>query len=459
MKIQSTNPHDKSIIGQLQVSSKEDVANAVNKAHKAFDSWRHKSIQQRLEYIDKFRGLVKKNKDEIAKIQTLEMGKPLSQSLDDIDFELGFLDYYIEKGSENLADETILREGNENYRVTLEPHGVVAAIAPWNFPLSMANSGIIPAIIAGNTVVFKPSEYTSLSQKKVVELLWETGLPEGVVNLVIGDGNIGKILVDSDVDFIWFTGSTKVGKEIYKKAGDKFIKAVCELGGSSAGIVFADADLKLTLDNIYWAKFLNCGQVCNAVKRLFIEKSVYGDVLQKYIDQLKKAKVGDPMEEVDFGPLASKEQLKRLEIQVEDAVSKGAKVEIGGKRSKDPKLAKGNYFEPTIITNVNFEMKVMNEEVFGPVLPVMSFEGESEAIKLANKTEYGLTSEVYTKDLEKAERVAKELQSGVVAINTMNYYKPVCPIGGYKSSGIGREYGKIGMQEFAQLKLIAVLKP
>lgn len=459
MKLQSINPHDQSVVGEIDISSKKDVDSAVSSARKAFREWSHKAIEERISYIKKFREKVVGDKKEIARLISLEMGKPLAQALDDIDFELGYLDYYIEKGAENLSDETVLNKGNEHYRVVFEPHGVVASIAPWNFPLSMANSGITPSLIAGNTVIFKPSEHTTLSQKKVVELLWETGLPEGVLNLVVGDGQVGEILVDSQVDLVWFTGSTKVGQEIYKKCGEKFIKAICELGGSSAGIVFADADLKLTLENLYWARFLNCGQVCSAVKRLFIEKSVYSKVLQKYVDRLKKVKLGDPLEDVDFGPLVSQKQLKKLEDQVKDALAKGAKVEIGGKRPVNPKLKKGNYFEPTILTNVNFDMKIMNEEVFGPVLPVLPFKTEDEAVEMANKTQYGLTSEIYTTDLEKGERVAKDLQSGVVALNTSDYYKPVCPIGGYKNSGIGREYGKIGMQEFAQVKLIATLKP
>lgn len=458
MKLQSVNPHDQSIVGEIEVSTVEDVDLTVKKAREVFNKWRHLPVQERIEYIRRYRDKVAEQKEEIAKLTTLEMGKPLRQSLEDIDFEVAFIDYYIQKGAGNLADEEVLQEKGEKYRVTFEPYGVVAAIAPWNFPLSMANSGIIPALIAGNTVIFKPSEYTTLSQKRAVELLWDTALPEGVLNLVVGNGEIGKILISSQIDFVWFTGSTKTGQEIYRKCGEKFIKAICELGGSSAGIIFSDADLEVTLENLYWARFLNCGQVCSAVKRLFIEESVYKKVLQKYIDRLMKAKIGNPLGKVDFGPLVSKKQLLILEEQVADAVAKGAKVEIGGKRPFAREYEKGNYFEPTILTNVNFDMRVMNEEVFGPVLPVLPFSSEEEVIKMANWTQYGLTTEIYTADIEKGERLAKELQSGVVAINTSNYYKPICPIGGYKRSGIGREYGKIGMQEFAQVKLIAVAK-
>lgn len=459
MKLQSINPHDQSVIGEVEISTKNAVEAAVARARKAFESWRNASTKQRIEYIKRYRQKIVAHKEEIAKLTTLEMGKPLKQSLGEVPWELDFVDYYIEKGSDNLSDETVLDKENEHYRVVFEPYGVCAAIAPWNFPLSMFNSGVLPALIAGNTVVFKPSEHTTLSQKLAADLLQETGLPEGVFNLVLGGKDVGATLVNSRVDLVWFTGSTKVGKEIYKKCGEKFIKAICEMGGSSAGIVFADADLKLTLENLYWARFLNCGQVCSSVKRLFIEKAAYDDVLQKYIERIKQIKIGNPLDEVDLGPLVSKAQLEKLEDQVTDAVEKGAEVEVGGKQPKGKEFERGNYFEPTILTNVNFDMKVMSEEVFGPVLPVMPFETEDEVVEMANRTEYGLTTEVYTTDLEKGERIAKRIESGVVAINTDSFYKPVCPIGGYKNSGIGREYGRIGMQEFAQGKLVAVQTP
>lgn len=446
------------MVGKLDISSVQDVQEAVKTARNAFESWKNTPIKKRISYIQKFRDLVDKNRDEIAKLTTLEMGKVLSESKEDIDFELGFVDYYIQKGEEFLADEVVHSNGKEEYRVVFEPYGVCAVIAPWNFPLSMANSGILPALLAGNTVVFKPSEYTSLTQKKVIELLWEAGVPKDVLHIVIGAGEVGSALIDSEIDFAWFTGSTKTGQEIYKKCGEKFIKAVCEMGGSSAGIVFADCDLESTLNNVYVGRFLNCGQVCSAIKRLFVEKSIYNTFVKKLVERIKVVKVGNPLEDNNLGPLVSRKQLQLLEGQVQDALSKGAKVEIGGKKPCGKEYEKGNYFEPTILTNVNFDMKVLSEEVFGPVLPIVPFKAEEEALEMANKTQYGLSSEVFTKDLERGQWFAKRLQSGVVAINIEGYYKPFCPIGGYKKSGMGREYGKIGMQEFTQVKLLALKK-
>lgn len=459
MKLTSINPHDQSVVGELEVSSKKDILKAVERAKETFKIWKTFAVKNRAEYIKKYAQKLVVNKEKLATLITLEMGKPLKESISEIDDELNFVNYYAEMAPEYLSDEVVLVKDKENYRITYEPYGVCSCIAPWNFPLMMADSGILPALLSGNTVVFKPSEHCSLSQKMVFDLLNETGLPEGVINLIIGDGKVGKILVNSPIDLIWFTGSTKVGQEIFKKCGERFIKALLEMGGSSAGIVFADAEFSLTMDNLYSARFYNCGQVCSAIKRLFVEKSIYEKVVKSFVNKLKTVKIGNPMNNPDIGPLVSQKQLQILKEQVEDAVKKGARVETGGKQPPAKELEKGNYFEPTILTNVNFKMKVLKEETFGPVLPIIPFENEEEVIRMANNTVYGLSSEIYTTDVGKGERVAKQLESGTVAINTDNYFKPQSPFGGYKKSGMGKEYGKLGLQEFSQVKILAVSKP
>ena len=454
------NPHDQSVVDEVKTSSRTEVSQTVRKAQKAFETWGQVPIVERVGYLKKFRALVAKNANKFAKLTTLEMGKPIHQSLDDVSWELEFIDYYLAKGPKFLADETVYQKGRERFRVTYEPYGVCGCIAPWNFPLSMANSGVLPALIAGNTVILKPSEYTTLSQKLIIDLLNQTGLPKGVANLLLGGGEVGRWLVDEPIDLVWFTGSTKVGREIYAKCGQKFVKALLEMGGSSPGIVFADADLDVTLDNLYWARFLNCGQVCTSVKRLFVEKPIYDRVVGLLVEKLKSVKIGNPLEkDTDIGPLVSVKQLETLKAQVKDALDKGAKIEIGGGEPKDRSLVRGNYFTPTVLTKVKPTMRVLTEEVFGPVLPVVPFETESQAIKLANETDFGLSAEVYTTDLAKGERVARQIKAGTVAINTDNFFKPECPFGGYKKSGMGREYGEIGMREFAQVKLMAVVKP
>lgn len=459
MKIKSINPHDQSLVGELEASSKEDVNRAVTKAKKAFLSWKNLSVERRVDFIKRFRREVEENRSKIAKITTLEMGKPIQQSLDDIDTEILFLDYYIRNGPMFLKDKIVYKKGEDSFRVVYEPYGVCACIAPWNYPISMANSGVIPALIAGNTVIFKPSEYTSLSQKMVIDLLNKVGLPDGVANILIGGGDVGKMLIDEDVDLVWFTGSTKIGQNIYKKCGEKLIKALLEMGGSSPGIIFADADLNAAMDNLYLARYLNSGQICTAIKRLFVQKSIFDKVVKLFVDKLKTVKIGNPIDKnVDIGPLVSQKQLETLKVQVKDAMSKGAKAEIGGNQPKGRDLAKGNYYEPTILTNIKPTMKVLTEEVFGPVLPIIPFTTEEEVVKLANETEYGLSAEIYTSNLEKGERVAKQINAGTVAINTDNFFKPECPAGGYKKSGVGREYGEIGMKEFSQVKVVAVVR-
>lgn len=458
MVLKSINPHDQSIVGETKISTKSETENVITLAKKAFSKWRKLSVKERIEFIKKYKEAIIKNKGKIAKLTSTEMGKPLTQAFDDVIFEAKFLDYYIENGEKFLEEEIIHKEKGKIFKTIFEPYGVCACISPWNFPLSMMNSGVIPALIAGNTVVFKPSEYTTLTQKFCFELLQKTGLPENIANIVIGAGEVGKILIDSPVDLVWFTGSTKVGQEIYAKCGQKFIKCLAEMGGSSAGIIFTDANLENAVEQIYWARFLNAGQVCSAVKRLFVERSIAKKFLKKLVQRVGTAKIGNPVENVDIGPLVSAKQLEKLEKQVKDALLKGAKIETGGKRPGDPKLKDGNYFEPTILTNVKQDMVVLTEETFGPVLPIVQFETIKEVVELVNSIEYGLTNEIYTSDLKKAEDLAKDLQSGTVAINTDSYFEPYFPFGGRKKSGVGREYGRVGMQEFCQLKSIVISK-
>ncbi|NMC35520.1 aldehyde dehydrogenase [Candidatus Beckwithbacteria bacterium] len=457
MILKSINPHDQSVVGSLPFSSQIEINKTIKKAKAAFQTWQQVPLEKRISYIKKYRKILEKNVEKIAKLTTLEMGKPIQQSRDDVTWELEFLDYYTTTAPKALADETVYKKGPDHFRMVFEPYGVCACIAPWNFPISMVNSGLIPALLAGNTTIIKPSEYTSLTQKLNVDLLNQSGLPEGVANLLIGDGTVGQALVDADIDLVWFTGSTKVGRQIYEKAGKKFIKALLELGGSSPAIIFADADLDHAMDNLYWARYLNCGQVCTAIKRLFVEKSIYPQVVNLFVKKLQTVQIGNPLDKkTDIGPLVSIKQLQLLKDQLADANKKGAKIVTGGKQPKDQKIAKGNYFEPTIVSKIKPTMRLMTEEVFGPVLPIIPFSTEEEVIKLANQTEYGLSAEVYTKDLLKAERVAAQLEAGTVAINTDDFFKPECPFGGFKQSGMGKEYGKIGMQEFCKIKVIAV---
>lgn len=457
-KVISYNPANGEITGEAPVLTKEDVASAVAKAKKAFQSWKKTSFAERASYVFKMKDLLIKHKEEIAILTTKEMGKPLSEAREDIDFELGFLDYYAQNAERILGEKVIGEDERAIYKTVYEPWGVCASIAPWNFPISMASSGITAQLLAGNTVVFKPSEYTTLTQKLFVDLFNQTKLPEGVLQYVVGDGQVGKMLIDADIDLVWFTGSTRVGQAIYRQCAKKFIKCILELGGSSPGIVFADCDFAATVEIVFSARFYNCGQVCSAIKRLFVEESIFEPLVKQLVKRVSQVKLSDPLKEAGIGPLVSKKQLETLMAQVDDAVAKGARVLIGGKRPQETEFAKGNYYEPAILTNVTREMRVYKEEVFGPVLPIMPFKSEEEAISLANDTQYGLTAEVFTKDKEKGMRVARAIAAGGVSINGDLIYAPHCPIGGFLKSGLGREYGEEGFRELAQLKYLCVFK-
>lgn len=458
-KLISLNPHDQSVVGETEISTPSDIDHAVQKAKRVFPEWKRIPLPKRAVYLKKFSTLLTQNKEELAILITKEMGKPIRQSRDEVTAEIGFVEWYAQHAEKALGERVVKETDTHVYKLWYEPYGVCASITPWNFPITMASSAIVQQILAGNTIVLKPSEYTPLSQKRFVELLIETGLPEGVVSCLFGDGIEGKRLVESDVDLIWFTGSTAVGQAIYQTCAKKFIKCILELGGSSPGIVFADCDMEKTVEELYIARFLNCGQVCNAVKRLFVEQSVFDDVVQKLSQKVETVTLGDPLSDTtDIGPLVSKAQLLTLESQVEDAIKKGATVVTGGKRLQGKKLSQGFYYVPTLLTNVTPDMRVMREETFGPVLPLIPFTSEKEVIELANQTKYGLSAEVYTTDYQKAERLAHHLEAGIIGINTDNYYVPFCPAGGYKKSGMGREYGIEGFRELAQIKYICIAK-
>ena len=455
MKISSVNPCDQSIVGETECIVVSDLSHIVESSRVAGRSWSTIKIEDRLEYIKKYRDSLVSNKQELANIITVEMGKPITQSIGEIEMELEYLDFYISK-SVNILKEKIVRKDNDvTYKIIHEPLGVFVCIAPWNFPLTMFHTGVIPALIAGNTVVFKPSELSTISQSFAANLMVKTGLPEDVMQIAVGGKEVGAELINQNIDAVWFTGSTKVGKEIYKKAGAKFIKVLLEMGGNSAAIVMNDANIDNAVENIFWGRYLCNGQVCNADKRLFVQSDIYDKFMAKFIERIKSSKVGNPIDEnTEIGPVVSTTQLDTLMSQLEDALSSGARVLIGGKRSIDPELFGGNYLQPTVISDVNSKMRVMQEEVFGPILPVMKFSTIEEVVELVNDSIYGLSGEVYTTNEQTAKGIAEQLKVGTVGINTSNYFKPECPFGGYRLSGLGREYGEEGFLEFVQTKTI-----
>lgn len=457
MNIVSTNPgRNYEVLGQVTASSEQEIKIKVSKAQSAKKGWKDIGIEERSKMLRRVAEEIKKRKEEIALLATNEMGMPISQSLFDVDGALDYFSWYIDNASKYLFPETTYEDDKSIHKVYYEPIGVATVITPWNFPLSNFVWGVIQNLVAGNTVVFKHSEEVPLFGKLVEDIMKAGDLPEGVFGEIYGDGSVGDYLVHQNIDLIWFTGSTKVGQHLYTVGAEKFIKVLLELGGSAPGIVFDDADVDGVLESIYNAKFTNCGQVCDGLKRLIVHESKFNEVVEKLKALLTSKKVGDPEDKTtDIGPLVAKRQLLLLQEQVKDALDKGAEVVTGGKQPARPE---GAYYEPTLLTKIKTTMRVWQEEVFGPVLPILSFKTNDEAIQMANDTKYGLGSYIFTKDKEKALRIAANIDAGMVSVNKAYYLQPCNPFGGYKESGLGREHGKYGLRELSQIKVVSIEK-
>ena len=454
-KLISTNPADGyKKVGEVTVSTVQETKRKVNEANQAKKPWKELGVEKRTEMLRPIYNEVVKRKKEIAELVMLEIGKPITEAIDDINWDLTYFSYFLDNGKKFLADEITHKENNTLHKVVYEPIGTAAVIVPWNFPFGNMLWGVIPNLIVGNTVVAKHSEECPLSGKLFDEIMKVAKLPRGVFSQVYGDGKVGEILVNQDIDLIWFTGSSKIGKILYETAGKKFIKAILEMGGSNPAIVFDDVEIDSIIDKLYYKRYLNCGQVCDAVKRLIVHQSKHDILISKLEQFLETKKIGNPKDpSTHMGSLVAKRQLDVLEDQVEDALKKGAKLVCGGKPKN---LPNGAYYLPTILTGVKRNMRVWQEEVFGPVLAVTTFTTEDEAVQLANDTEYGLGAEIYSKDLNRASRVARQIDAGSININNGNHWLPCNPFGGYKSSGMGREHGRWGFQELCQIKNIAI---
>lgn len=456
MKLKSINPSNNQVLGEIEVTSEAEIKRLVTNAHKAKKGWQNLGIDGRNQILSKFYSLIEDQAEELAHLQASEMGMPINDAKIDIEDGVSYLRWYSEHARECLAPEVSYEDDKSVHTVYREPRGVVAVIIPWNYPMSNFVWQCGQNLVAGNVVILKHSEEVPLFSKKIEELAKESGVPEDILSFVYGDGKTGDFLAHQNVDLICFTGSTKIGKYLYTVAAEKFIPALLEMGGSTPGIIFEDADVPDIIDTVMMNRFINCGQVCDGLKRLIVHKSKYDETIKLLTEKIQAKKVGDALDEsTEMGPLVAERQVKALELQVEDAKTKGATIEVGGKR---PTGLPGSFYEPTLITGVTKDMKIWQEEVFGPVLPVVTFETEEEAIELANDTSYGLGSYVFTKDKARMGRVASQIQAGMVSHNNLTYLKPSNPFGGYKSSGLGREHGKYGFHDVTQIKVVATEK-
>ena len=456
-KIISTNPgknYEK--IGEVNASSDVEIKEKVQSAHNAKLAWKELGVKKRIELLRPVYDDFKAKKDELVLLTTKETGRAITESESVISGHLEKIRWFLENVESALSDEITHEDEESIHKIVYESLGVAAVITPWNHPFGMFVWGAIPNLLAGNTVVFKISEECPLTGKLIGEVMLNHKLPDGVFSEVYGAGEVGWNLANENIDLIWFTGSTKVGQKLYKLAGEKFIKAILELGGSNPGILFEDADIEEFVGKIYAKRFKTCGQTCDALKRLIVHKSIFDKVVQRLKQEIETKKVGDPENpETIIGSLVAKRQLTLLESQVKDALDNGAKVITGG---HSPDNVQGAYYLPTLLTNINKKMRVWNEEVFGPVLSVVSFEIEEEAVNFANDTIYGLGSIVFTKDKNRARRVASKIDAGTVEINHAIHWLSCNPFGGYKKSGMGREHGVIGFRELTQIKVISESK-
>jgi len=458
--LSSINPANYSVVGEVTVSSQQEIVEKVQKAHAVKKYWKMLGARKRAEMLRPLLSLFQQRVQEIATLTSQEMGKPIAQSLEDIESEDAYFLAFIEQGPEYLEDEITVNEESQQksafHRIVYEPTGVAACIAPWNYPFNNFIWAVIPNLVAGNPVIFKHSEECPLIGKLAEEMMQQLNLPEGVFAAVYGDATVGQTLIEQDIDLIWFTGSSQTGKKLFEIAGKKQVKSLLEMGGSDPAILFEDIKnihIDKVIERIYSRRFTNCGQVCCAVKRLIVHESIFQEVADKLAKYLENIKVGDPLDPTtQMGPLVAEHQLLLLESQIANSIALGAKVLSGGKR---PDGLTGAYYLPTLLTNINRNMRVWKEETFGPVLPIISFATEEEAIELANDTIYGLSGVIYTADQERARRVAAQIDAGCIDINFASHWRPCNPFGGYKASGVGREHGRPGFQELCQIKVIA----
>ena len=447
------NPATGEIIGRVPKLSGAETRQAIEAAHRGFPAWSRKPARERATALRRWFDLMMVNQEDLARLMTLEQGKPLTESRGEVAYAAGFLEWFGEEAKRIYGDTIPPHQSDKRIVVIKQPVGVVACITPWNFPLAMITRKIGPAIAAGCTVVVKPAEQTPFSALALAELAERAGIPAGVFNVITGSPKeIGAELTSNPmVRKLSFTGSTEVGKILMAQCADTVKKLSLELGGNAPFIVFDDADLDAAVEGAMASKYRNTGQTCVCANRLLIQDSVYDAFAAKLAAAVKKLKPAPGLEaNATQGPLIDDAAVKKVEAHVSDAQSKGAKVLVGGHRH----ALGGRFFEPTILIEVTPAMTLAREETFGPVAPLFRFKTEAEAIALANDTEFGLAAYFYGRDISRIWRVAEALECGMVGINTGLISTEVAPFGGVKESGLGREGSKYGIDEFLEVKYL-----
>jgi succinate-semialdehyde dehydrogenase/glutarate-semialdehyde dehydrogenase len=453
--IHVTNPATGEVLGTVPNMGAAETRRAIEAANAAWPAWRKKTAKERANILRKWFNLMMENQDDLATLMTAEQGKPLAEAKGEIAYGASFVEWFAEEAKRVYGDTIPQHQPDKRIVVIKEPIGVVAAITPWNFPNAMITRKCAPALAAGCPVVIKPATMTPFSATALAELAHRAGIPAGVLNVVTGSASAigGEMSSNPIVRKLSFTGSTEIGKLLMQQCASTVKKVSMELGGNAPFIVFDDADLDAAVDGAIASKYRNTGQTCVCANRLLVQDSVYDRFAEKLKTAVGKLKVGDGLKgETQQGPLIDMKAVDKVEEHIADAVKKGAKVILGGKRH-----ALGHsFFEPTILANVTPQMAVAREETFGPVAPLFRFNTEEDAVRLANDTEFGLAAYFFSRDIGRVWRVAEQLESGIVGINTGIISTEVAPFGGVKESGVGREGSKYGIEDFLEIKYLCM---
>lgn len=449
MSIQTINPATEDKIAQYQIITDAELKAKVAKSRETFSKWKT-DPKSRSMFLHLLSEELRKNKESLAKTATQEMGKTIKESTAEVEKCAWVMEFYGDNGSTFLNPEIINTDARKSY-VSFEPIGLIASIMPWNFPYWQALRFAAPSLMAGNTILLKPASVTMNCGLKIEEMFLKAGFPEGVFQTLVSDSKMAEKLIDSDINAVTFTGSNVAGAKVAQRATSQIKKCVLELGGSDPFIVCSDADVEKASTGAVKGRFINCGQSCIASKRFFVTKNIAKEFIEQFVQKTEKLVVGDPTSEsTDIGPLVNAEGLARIESMVKDAQSKGAQALTGAKRVG----SKGYFYSPTVLGGVSSDMAVAKEEVFGPVAPVTIVEDEQEAIKLANQSQYGLGASIWTKNLDRADKLSALVESGIVSVNNVVISDPRIPFGGVKHSGFGRELSRYGMLEFVNIKSV-----